>query len=169
MWELEDDRRPLVALRWVSLATCWTSSFVTSSRISVSRVLVMTIWGRGVESLKRLASPRGECACTQGGSSVTHWNTDQLEVSLLLRHLRFTVLLRRGWASAGKLLLHGGLHLLFFLWFLAIALVVAVLPYPQQRNSRCCGLRKMPLLSSGTHSRAQRWKIIPYTSWQQST
>ena len=82
MWELEDDIRPLVALRRVSLATCWTSSFVTSSRISVSRVLVMTIWGRGWwESLKRLASPRGEWACAQVGSSLTgvkHWPAGSL-------------------------------------------------------------------------------------------
>lgn len=37
--------RPLVALRWVSLATVWISSLVTSSRISVSRVLVTIIFG----------------------------------------------------------------------------------------------------------------------------
>lgn len=42
-WTGKDKSRPRVALRWASLATCRISSLVTSRRISVRSVFVMTI------------------------------------------------------------------------------------------------------------------------------
>lgn len=54
-WAGEDKSRPLVALRWVSLATCWISSLVTSRRISVSSVFVMTIYRRNKKNTLTLS------------------------------------------------------------------------------------------------------------------
>lgn len=63
--------RPLVALRWVSLATVWISSLVTSSRISVSRVLVTIIFGEKCE--KRLWHELMLIICLSRGLFLQSW------------------------------------------------------------------------------------------------